>query len=98
MSRASGYARRSAPMSGVVNTTSPIKRSRRRRIVNLRFDGRLVNQHDGDVVLDGIDTPALRTLERRSPLDEFDLRLAIGARQDLEQFRIDHESVPQALL
>lgn len=48
-----------------------------------------IYQHDRYVVFDRIDAPALRALQRGAALDELDLRLAVGARQNLEQLRID---------
>src|SRR3954463_11692501 len=75
-----------------------MRRKRSSRMFNLWFDGRFVDEHHGDVILDWIHAPALRALQRGAVLDELDLRLAVGARQDLEQLRIDHESVPQGLL
>src|SRR5688572_24252581 len=97
VSRARGYARRSAPINGVVNTTSPIRRSRISRMRS-GLDGGLVNQHHGNIVFDRIDAPALRALEGGAPLDQLDLRFAVGARQDLEQLRINHETAPRGLL
>ena len=53
------------------------------------LDRGFVDQHHRDVILDRIDAPALRALQRRAALDQLDLRLAVGARQNLEQFRVD---------
>jgi hypothetical protein len=58
-----------------------------------RFDGRLVQQHDGDVVLDRVDALALSALERGAVLDELDLRLAVRAGENLEQFRVNRHGV-----
>ena len=103
-------ARRDTPaaarrMTGVVNTTSPIRRSRSSRIFTrwlvkmamLELDRGFVDEHDRDVVLDRIDALALRALERRAVLHEIDLRLAVRARQNLEQLRIDASAVPTSL-
>ena len=57
--------------------------------VHLRFYRRLVNQHHRDIVLDGIHTMALVALERRAVFDQFDRGLAVGAREDFEEFGID---------
>src|SRR5258708_1517650 len=99
-------------MAGVVKTTSPIWRSRTRRIFNLRsttsaiedwidyrrsrmsdsailrFDRCLVDEHDRDVVLDGIHTLAHAAFERGVVLDQRDGGLAVRTRQDLEQFGV----------
>ena len=103
---ASGYARLSARITGVVNITSPISRSLSNRIftrpdfwrheysgptrVSSRFDRGLVDEHDRNVVLDGIHAVALRALERGAILHQIDLRLALRARKNLEQLWIDH--------
>jgi hypothetical protein len=60
-----------------------------------RLDGSLVEEHDRDVVLDREDALAGVALERRAPLDELDLRLAVRAGEDIEQFLIySHEEAP----
>jgi hypothetical protein len=55
----------------------------------LGLDRRLVQQHHGDVVLDRIHAFALPALEGRAILDELHFRLAVGARQDFQELRID---------
>jgi hypothetical protein len=60
-----------------------------RRIFRLGLYRCFVQQHYWDVVLNGIDALALRTLEGGPVLDEFHLRLAVRAGQYLEKFRID---------
>ena len=57
--------------------------------VRLLFDRRLVDKHDGDVVLDRIDALAGVALERGVVLHQFDGRLAVRTGEDLEQLRID---------
>ena len=59
----------------------------------LGFDSGLVQQHDGDVVLDRIDALALTAFQRGAVLDELNLGLAVGAGQYLEQFRIDGHGI-----
>src|SRR5688572_13779121 len=79
-------------MTGVVKTTSPMRRSRTSRIFTNRLlllDGGLVDQHDGDVVLDRIHTMALSAFQRAAVLDEADRRFAVGTREDFQQFRIE---------
>lgn len=62
-----------------------------------RLYRRLVQQHDRNIVLDGVDALALGALERRPVLDEVDLRLAVGTGKYLEQFRIHrHAGAPEA--
>jgi tetratricopeptide (TPR) repeat protein len=53
------------------------------------LDRGFVQEHDGNIVLDRIDPLALGALERGPVLDEVHFRLAVGTREDLEQFRID---------
>jgi hypothetical protein len=53
-----------------------------------RLDGGLVEQHDGDVVPDRVHAFALPALECGSVLDEVDLRLAVRAGKDFQEFRI----------
>jgi len=61
----------------------------------LWLDCRLVDQHDGDVVLDWIDTVTSTALQRGPVLDKLHLRLAVRAGQNFEQFRIDrHRYAP----
>ena len=61
-----------------------------------RFDRRLVEQHDRNVVLDRKHSFALRALERRAVFDELDFRLAVRAREDFEQLWIDgHAQAPK---
>ena len=70
--RASGNRRRSARTTGVVNTTSPIRRRRTSRILNAAsvLDRRLVDQHHRDVVLDRIHAVARVALQAGAVLDE----------------------------
>src|SRR5512145_3314081 len=86
--RASGKVRFSLRNSGVVNTTSPMRRRRITRMFTSRFDRGLVQQHDRNVVLDRIHALALAALERAAVLHEIDLGLAVRAGQDLEQFGV----------
>src|SRR5438105_5052016 len=101
---ASGKRSRSARTAGVVNTTSPICRSRTNRILMKlvitqfaknpisRFDGGFVDEHHRDVVLDWIDAMARAALERRPVLHQTDRRLTVRAGENLEQFWVDrHE-------
>ena len=92
---ASGNRRRSARMTGVVNTTSPISRRRIRRILTgwssaSVLDGRLVDQHDRDVCPrspgrpGGTSGTSSRRRRGRCHRD-----VAGGADQNLEQLRID---------
>src|SRR3954469_7732646 len=97
--RASGKRRRSARMAGVVKTTSPIIRSRMSRMFiapELRLDGRLVQQHHGDVVLDGVDALAALTLEGGSILHGRHRCLALRTRQDGQQLRVDGHGTSSA--
>jgi hypothetical protein len=55
----------------------------------LFFYRRLVNQHDGDIVLDGIHTVALIALECGAVFHQFDRSLTVGARENFEEFGID---------
>src|SRR5690606_39236865 len=50
-----------------------------------RLDRRLVDEQDGNVVLDRIDPLALPAFERGAVLDQLHLRLAVRASEDLEQ-------------
>src|SRR5688572_18977343 len=81
-------------MTGVVNTTSPSRRSRTSRIftrwqtVSVRLDGGLVQQHDRDVVLDGEHTMALPALQARAVLHQRHRGLAARTGQDLQQFSV----------
>ena len=61
--------------------------------LSLRLDGGLDDQHDRDVVFDWIHALALVALQRGAVLDELHLGLAVGAGQNLEQFRIDGHRV-----
>jgi tetratricopeptide (TPR) repeat protein len=61
-----------------------------------RFDSRLVQQHDGNIILDPVDALALRTLERRPVLDEVHLRLALRAGEYFQQFRVDRHAFGSA--
>src|SRR5262249_19051071 len=54
------------------------------------LDGRLVDQHDGNVVLDRVNALARRALEGGPVSDRRHGRLALRARENLEQLRIDH--------
>jgi hypothetical protein len=58
------------------------------------IDGGLVNQHHWNVVLDGIDSAALVTLEALTVVDQADGGLAIGAGKDFEQFPVDRHTPP----
>src|SRR5262245_51499439 len=64
-----------------------MSRSRTRRMFNAKsvFDGRLVDQHDGDVVFDWVDSPALVALEPFSVLDDPNRGLALGTHQNLDK-------------
>src|SRR6185436_14369434 len=100
--RAAGKCRRIAPIAGVVKTTSPINRSRTRRMFGtsgtsgtpgtfgtlgtLLFDRGFVDQHHRDVVLDRIDAVTRFALERLSVLHQRDRRLACRAGEYFEQF------------
>src|SRR5262245_21921369 len=55
----------------------------------LLLDGRLVDEHDGDVVFDGIDTLARVALEGRAVFDQFDGRFAVGTGENFQQLRVD---------
>ena len=83
-------------MAGVVNTTSPIKRSRTSKMFkNLFLYGRLVDEHHGNVVLDRIHTMTGIAFQTRAIVHENDGCLAAGTRQNLEQFSVDgHEKGP----
>src|SRR5688572_23807123 len=87
--RAPGKARFSARGIGVVKTTSPIRRSRMRRTFTLLFDRGLVEQHDGDVVLDREDPLAGGALQGRAIFDQLHLGFALWAGEYLEQFLVD---------
>src|SRR5689334_1141456 len=90
---ASGNRRRSARRIGVVNATSPIRRSRTRRIRGASgFDRGLVNEHHRDVVPDGIHAFALIALERGAIVDEFYRGLAVRTGQDFEQFGVNRHA------
>jgi hypothetical protein len=56
----------------------------------LGFDGRFVNQHDGDVVLDSINPATLCALQAFRILAMFERLLAGGANQDFEQVFGEH--------
>lgn len=53
------------------------------------FNRRFVNQHHWDVVLDGIDAAAGVALETGAAVDQRDGRLAVRARENFEQFRVN---------
>ena len=53
------------------------------------FDGRFIDQHDRNVVLDRIHTFARGALQRSSVFDERDRRLAVRTGENFEQFRVD---------
>src|SRR5215472_1179562 len=73
--RRSGRHSFSAPMAGVSRTRSPSERRRRIRISapfarpgskdddSLSFNARFVDQHDRNIVADGVDAPAGATLQ-----------------------------------
>ena len=48
-----------------------------------------VDQHDGDVVFDRVDTLARAALKSCAVLYENDRRFTVGTRQNFEQFRVD---------
>src|SRR4029079_18716826 len=87
--RGSGKRSRSARTAGVVNTTSPIWRSRTSRIRNSRLDGRLVDEYHRDVVFYRVDAMARAALERRSVLHQGDRRFTVRAGENLEQLRVN---------
>jgi hypothetical protein len=63
------------------------------------LDGRLVNQHHRDVVLDGVDAMTLIALETGAVMHQFDRRFAMGTGEDFEQFGVDwHGCVSRAEL
>jgi len=49
----------------------------------------LIDKHDRDVVLDGVDPMASATLEPGAVLDERDGRLAVRTSENFEQFRVN---------
>ena len=55
----------------------------------LLFDGRLVDEHDGDFVLDGIDALARVALEGGVVFDQFDGRFAVRTGENFQQLRVD---------
>jgi hypothetical protein len=59
----------------------------------LGVDGGLVDQHDRDVVLDRIDPAALVAFEALAVVDEPDGGLAVGTREDFEQFLVNWHTV-----
>src|SRR5262245_9387653 len=91
--RASGNWLRTALIAGVVKTTSPIWRKRTRRTFtqfpNSRFDLRLVDEHDRNVVLDRVDALTGAALQACTVLDHRNRGLAVWARQNFKQFRVD---------
>jgi hypothetical protein len=58
-----------------------------------RVYGGLVDQHDRDVVPDGIDPAARVALEALPVVHEPDWCLAVGAREDFEQFLVNWHTV-----
>jgi hypothetical protein len=62
-----------------------------RREASLRLDGCLVDQHDGDVVLHGIDAVALGALQTLRILPIFESLLAGGTDQNLQQIFGEHD-------
>jgi len=53
------------------------------------LNGCLVNEHDWNVVLDGIHALAGTALQRGAVVDEGDRCFAVGTGENLEQFRVD---------
>lgn len=53
------------------------------------LDRRLVNEHDRDVILDQVNALARSALQCGAVVDQGDRRLAVGARQNVKEFRID---------
>jgi hypothetical protein len=84
-----------------VKTTSPINRSRMRRILgfgiwdlgfgisSLSLNRRLVDKHHGDVVLDGVHPLALIALQGGAIVDQLYRCFAVGTGQYFEEFRVD---------
>ena len=117
--RAAGNARFNARGSGVVNTTSPMSRSRISRMFNWfpgfpgprsrftpqrRRPNRTERGSCYSIVASSISMTGMSSLmgytrlhcgalQRSAVLDELDLRLAVRAGQDFEQFRIDGHRV-----
>ena len=60
--------------------------------MRLFLDGRFVDQHDRNVVLDRIDALARAAFERRAVLDERHRRLAMGTGKNVEQFLINRHT------
>lgn len=56
------------------------------------FDRRFIEQHDRDIVLDGIDPLADGALQRRALFHRCDGGLAIRTSKNLEQFRVNGHS------
>jgi hypothetical protein len=53
------------------------------------FDGRLINEHDGNIVLDWIHAMARIALESGPVVDEHHRRFAIRACQNFQQFSVE---------
>ncbi len=62
-----------------------------RRYSRLRFDRRLIDQHDGDVILYRIDPVALRTFQALRVLTVLKRLLARRANQNLQKVFAEHD-------
>ena len=58
----------------------------------LWLDGRLVDQHDGDVVFNRVNALAGAAFERRAVFHESDRRFTVWTRENFEQFRVDRHA------
>jgi hypothetical protein len=72
------------PELDVVGFQSTIKNQQ--SAILLRFDRRLIDQHDGNVVLHRIDTVALLALQALRGLTVFERLLAGGTNQNFQEF------------
>src|SRR5437588_10323474 len=87
-------------MAGVVKTTSPIRRNRTNRMFMTGFgtnpgsflDGRFVDQHHRNVVLDGIHPVARVALQAGAVMHEHHGCFEVRASKYLEQFGIEGHS------
>ena len=62
-------------------------------ILLLAFDRCLVDQHDGNVILNGVDTAALGAFEAGAVRAQSDRFFAFGADKDVEKIGRNHDGI-----
>ena len=66
------------------NDVTNLPKANEQDLQSIRFDGRFIDEHDRDVILDGIDAVTLGAFERGPAFDQSDGGFAVRTRQYFE--------------